>query len=69
VIVTTSRIGFTVTETFAVAVSPEVELLAVTANDIELGAEPAGTVGAWNVCCEPSAAAEVSVTPAGATHV
>jgi hypothetical protein len=63
VIVTTSWIGFTVTETFVLAVSPEAELLAVTAKDKVLGAKPAGTVGARKVCCDPSLVDGMSVIP------
>ena len=69
VIVTTSWIGFTATLTLPTAVSPDVELFAVTANVSVFGALPAGTVGARKVCCDPLPFAAVNVIPAGATHV
>lgn len=69
-IVTESMVGFTVTGTLAVALRPEVELFAVTANDSVLGADSGGTMGAANTCCAPLVPATgVSVTPCGASHV
>lgn len=70
VIVTESIVGFTVIGTLAVALRPETELLAVTANDSVLGADSGGTIGAANTCCAPFVPATgVSVTPCGASHV
>lgn len=69
-IVTVSMVGFTVIGTVAVALRPEAELLATTANENVAGAERGGTNGAAKACCAPFVPATgMSVTPCGATHV
>lgn len=70
VIVTVSMVGFTVIGTVAVALRPETELFATTANENVVGAERGGTNGAAKACCAPFVPATgMSVTPCGATHV
>jgi hypothetical protein len=67
--VTTSRTGFTVTDTVVLPVRPEIELVAVTENESTLAGDPGGMVGAVNDCCEPLLPEGVNVMPAGACHV
>lgn len=68
--VTVSKVGFTVMNTFPVALRPVTELFALTEIDIVLGADNGGTMGAANFCCAPLVPdTGTSVTPEGATQV
>jgi len=65
-----SACGFTTTVTFTGAlVKPLAALVAVTEKVSDNGAVSCGTIGAMNVCTEPSGAAGVRMIPAGAVQL